>query len=429
MILLSLIAEIVACIMTIISPVIENKTIFAFVIAGIIKVVLLIILDMDKDFKSVLTSTVISFVFYIGITLKLVLNIPTSQLNKEVILGVVGIIIGCMISKLVYSNEHLILNIKYSEIITGIATLTLLSLCALVYKLFMVTDNNGKPLGDGSIAIGSFSLQLPEIIKIFLILVTFITSVLMHKRKGCIWFAYISSVFFCVLIAFYFKEYGTPLIILYFTVAIGISLGSNQKYKGKCKNQASDFLNSGNIPCVAGTLFFFAIKILKDVLYNKYPLRGISGEEIYESEDWFYRSQRLWADAPQTVEARSILKNAPFIPMNLNFDVRIPNCEPETAISDYCIVVLSLGFGKLIATLLIIAIVALLVFTFIKSDYLGKAASTMLISQIIVQVSGVIGFCFTGVNIPFISAGASSMFSSFVLITFIICSMRRKNNA
>lgn len=430
MIVLSLLSEIIASMLVIISPVISNKTATVFILAGVLKCIFLTVFDMDKDYKTVLITSITSFMFYIGIILKLVLNIPTSQMYKETLLGVAGIIVGSIIAKLIYSYDHLVvMNSKKVAKITGITTAMLLILCMIAYKLFMVTDKDDKPLGDGSIAIGSFTLQLPEFIKILLVLVTFVASLLMYKNKTYIWFVYISSVISCVLVALYFKEFGTPLLIIYFTLAIGISLSTNYKYKGKCKNKAADFLNSGFLPCIVGTLFFFAIKILKDILYQKYPLRGSIGEEIYKSEKWFDRSQRLWADAPQTAEARNILKNAPLIPLNLNFEVQIPNCEPETAISDYCTVVLSLGFGKLISILLLATFVVLLVFISKKSDYLGKAASLMMISQVTVQISGIMGFCFTGVNIPLISAGASSMFSSFVLLTFIIYSMRRNTNA
>lgn len=429
MIVLSLLSELIAFLLVIISPVISYKVAAAFILAGILRCIILTVVDMDKDYKTVLTTSIISFMFYIGIILKLVLNLPTSQMYKETLLGVAGIIVGSIIAKLIYTYNHLIMSSKKAAIITGATTLVLFTICTIAYKLFMATDKQGNPLGDGSIAIGSFTLQLPEFIKILLVLVTFVASLLMYKNKTYIWFVYISSVISCVLVAVYFKEFGTPLLIIYFTLAIGISLSTNHKYECKCKNKVSEFLNSGFLPSVVGTLFFFAIKILKDILYQKYPLRGSIGEEIYKSEKWFDRSQRLWADAPQTAEARNILKNASLIPLNLNFEVQIPNCEPETAISDYCTVVLSLGFGKFITILLLTTFVTLLAFTFIKSDYLGKAASLMMISQVTVQISGIMGFCFTGVNIPFISAGASSMFSSFVLLTFIIYSMRRNTNA
>lgn len=429
MIVLSLLSEVIASMLAIISPVISYKTAAVFILAGILRCIILTIVDMDKDYKTVLTTSIVSFMFYIGIILKLVLNIPTNQMYKETLLAISGVIIGTIIAKLIYSYKHLLMNSKKIAIITGTTTLMLFTLCTIAYVIFMAKDEQGNPLGDGSIAIGSFTLQLPEFIKILLVLVTFIASLLMYKNKGYIWFVYISSVISCVLVALYFKEYGTPLLIIYFTLAIGISLSTNHKYECKCKNKVSEFLNSGILPSVVGTLFFFAIKILKDILYQKYPLRGSIGEEIYKSEEWFDRSQRLWADAPQTAEARNILENAPLIPLNLNFEVQIPNCEPETAISDYCTVVLSLGFGKLVTILLLTTFVILLAFSAKKSDYLGKASAIMMISQVIVQVSGIMGFCFTGINIPFISAGASSMFSSFVLLTFIIYSMRRNNNA
>lgn len=429
MIVLSLLSEIIASMLAIISPVISNKTATVFILAGVLKCIFLIVFDMDKDYKTVLTTSITSFMFYIGIILKLVLNIPTSQMYKETLLGVAGIIVGSIIAKLIYSYDHLVvMNSKKVAIITGITTSMLLILCTIAYTLFMVTGKDNKPLGDGSIAIGSFTLQLPEIIKILLVLVTFISSLLMYEDKGYIWFVYIPSGISCLLVSFYFKEYGTSLLVIYFSLASGISLSTNRKYKNKCKNKVAEFLNSEIFPCIVGTLFFFVIKFLKDILYRKYPLRGSIGEEIYTG-GWFKISQRLWADAPQTAEARNILKNASLIPLNLNFEVQIPNCKPETAISDYCIVVLSLGFGKFITILLLTTFVVLLAFTFIKSDYLGKAASLMMISQVTVQISGIMGFCFTGVNIPFISAGASSMFSSFVLFTFIIYSMRRNTNA
>lgn len=424
MILLSLISEIVACIMTIISPVIENKTIFAFVIAGIIKVVLLITLDMDKDFKTVLTSTVISFVFYIGIILKIVLNIPSNQLYKEVALAAVGILTGAIACKILYNSENKILRNSKAGIISVIYVISLIAVMILLFRIFN-SEN-----GDGSIEISSVTFQLPEAIKILFVVETYMTGTLMTRNKNNIIYFYITSLATTLTLFVVFKEFGTVLISVYYTLSMAIVLSHTKKFKAQSHNKVLRVVSLGTTPYILGTIFFICVKITKNILYKMYPIRGAIGEELYGQDNrLFYLSERLWADAPQTVEARNIIKGTHYIQLNLNPDIQIPNCRPETAISDYCIVVLAQGFGKYVSVALIIGIIALLIYIFFKSDYLGKSASLMLISQIAVQIFGIMGFCFTGINIPFISTGASSMFSSFVLITFIICSMRRKNNA
>lgn len=423
MIVLSLLSEIIASMLAVISPVISNKTVLAFIFAGIIKTILLVTFDADKDYKTVITTSVISFAYYVGIILKLILNIPVNQMYKEALSGAVGIVIGIVVCKLLYSAEQKILNNSKSGIYFIIAIVSLLTVICLLYRKF----NSGN--GDGSIKIISITFQLPEAIKVMLVIGTYIVSALMTKKKENIYYFYITSIVTCLILGFVFKELGTLLIIVYYTLGTALLLSNNRRFKLKSKNKVLQFISSEITPCILGALFFVAVKIIKNILYNQYPLRGAEGERVYgQSNRRFYISERLWADAPQTTEARNIMKNTPYIQLNLNPDIKIPNCKPETAISDYCTVVLAQGFGKCIAVILLTGIVILLIYTFLKSDYLGKSASFILISQIGVQVCGIMGFCFTGVNIPFISAGASSMFSSFILITFIIFSIRRKDN-
>lgn len=410
--------------MVVISPVVAIKTIFAFIIAGIIKIILLITLDLDKDFKTLLTTNAISFVYYIGIIMKLVIDVPVYQMYKEAALAAVGILTGAIACKMLYYSEKKILNNSKAGIISVVSVISLIAVMILLFRMFN-SEN-----GDGSIEISGITFQLPEIVKILLVIETFIAAFLMQKDRGNIIYLYITAFCAAFVLAFVFRELGTLLIVVYYTLTMAIILSYTKKFKFKSRSKLLCVLSSGITPCMLGTSFFIGVKILKNLLYKKYPLRGAIGEKVYGQKDyWFYWSERLWADAPQTAEARSILNNTHLIQLNLNSDILIPNCRPKTAISDYCTVVIAQGFGKCVAAAIIIGITALLVYTFFKSDYLGKAASLMLISQISVQVSGVMGFCFTGVNIPFISAGASSMFSSFVLITFIICSMRRKNYA
>ncbi len=421
MIVLSLLSEVIASILAIISPVVSNKTVLAFLFAGIIKVALLVAFDMDKDYKTVLTVSGISFVYYIGIILKLILDIPVNQMYKEAVMGAVGIILGSIICKLLYFTEHKIMKVSRFGIYSIISLASLLTVIGIVYKLF----NSGN--GDGSIKLSGITFQLPEAIKIILVVETYIVSTLMNKNKEKILFLYVSSFATCIVLGLIFEELGTLLITFYFTLGMTLFLSNTHKFKLKSKNKVFHFICSGIIPCIFGTVFCIAIKIAKNILYKHYPLRGAAGENMYGLDNrWFNISGRLWADASQTSAARNILKDTPLLQLNLNPDIQIPNCEPETAVSDYCTVVLVQGFGKCIAITLLLGIITLLILTFFKSDYLGKASSLMLISQIAVQVSGIMGFCFTGVNIPFISAGASSIFSSSVLLAFIVYSMRRK---
>jgi cell division protein FtsW (lipid II flippase) len=121
--------------------------------------------------------------------------------------------------------------------------------------------------------------------------------------------------------------------------------------------------------------------------------------------------------------AREILQSSPFIQLNLSFTMNIPNCDLPTAISDYCLVMLTQVFGKVIGFVIPLVMIVLLIIAFTKCDCLGKCASLMMLMQIVVQISGILGFCFTGINLPIISSGASSMFSSLVLTTFISFSM------
>lgn len=427
--------EIIASVLTLISPLIPNNVIGAFVVIAIAKFFFELRLDLDSDFKATLLMIATSLFYDTGLMLKFLSGDASSvsDLKESFISVSLGIFIGFVTCKFIYSEFIQKMNSNKLSVLSFGASIIL---NIVIFLLYLVRHTQN---GDGSIfIIGGLTFQLPELLKLELIVFTYISSLLIAKDQRGIVLLYIPAMLVVTIIGGIFRELGSTLLVIYFTLIFGFVLSLKvQKHtlvKGH-STKAWGVIASSALPMILGSVFFFALGVLKRILLHKYPLRGEAGEYLYKTENggtirMFSISSRLSADAAQIQSARESFKATWPIQLNLNTELSIPNATPKTAVADYAFVVVAQAFGKYVAPLLFLLFaLCLIASVWRRGDDLAKAGATMLLLQIFVQLSGIVlHFCFTGLTIPFLSAGGSSTLSSFAIFTFILYSIRRHEN-
>ncbi|WP_303824164.1 FtsW/RodA/SpoVE family cell cycle protein [Ruminococcus flavefaciens] len=427
--------EIIASVLTLISPLIPNTVIGAFVVIAIAKLFFELRLDLDSDFKATLLMIATSLFYDTGLMLKFLSGDASSvsDLKESFISVSLGVFIGFVTCKLIYSE--LIQRMNSSKL-SVLSFRSAIILNIVIFFLYLVrhTDN-----GDGSIfIIGGLTFQLPELLKLELIVYSYIGSLLIAKDRRGIVLLYIPAALVVVIICVEFKEFGSTLLTIYFTLIVGFLLAIMAQKHKIIKGHFTKMWNvvtSSKLPLSLGSMFFIFIGMLKRILFYQYPVRGEAGEYLYRDDDgkidkMFGISSRLSADAAQIHSAIESFKVTWPIQLNLNTELSIPNATPKTAVADYAFVVVAQAFGKYVAPLLFILFaVCLIASVWRRGDFLAKAGVTMLLLQIFVQLSGIVlHFCFTGLTIPFLSAGGSSTLSSFAIFTLILYSIRRHEN-
>ena len=416
--------EVMATVLSLISPLVPNSVIGIFAIIAFIKIVVMMRYDFDKDLKALLLITAVSLFYDVGILIRFLSGhiYEISELKDTTYISLLGIIIGLVLCKSIYNKTVQEMKPVRLAILGGILFIVANAFLIILYGTLKTSN------GDGSIALDNYSFQLPELIKLELVISVYVTSKLMKTAKEYILFFYTTVLVSLVMLAGVFREWGTTLLIVYFTFVVAFFLSSSQHTHLKSHRTISKIICSNTFPITVGSIFFMICGITKRVLYNKFPYRGAKGESLYGFDNTLYNlSSRLSGDSAQVQAAHQSIKIAWPIQLNLNSELSIPNALPKTAIADYAYVMVVQAFGKLIAPLLFFSFAIALLFSIRnRGDALAKASVAMILLQIFVQISGIIfQFCFTGVNIPFLSAGGSSALSSFVLFTFILYSIRR----
>lgn len=426
--------ELVCSVLSLISEPIPNTLVLVFVFIGVCKVICKIRYDLDS--RSQLLIIAVSALYDTSLLIGYLTGLQNSitSLTKDAVCIAIGIIMSWTLGKLLY-NEHIkrISPNILSLLTVGAVLLSCGAVCAAAF-IFKVISNRG----DGSVDIAGISIQLPEILKIELVVTAYITGLLIRYRRRYIFTFYFSSAVVLFVLAVALKEGGTTLLTIYFTLAVSLilTLSGNTKHSiafigAPVPDIIGNIISSPLVPLLGTVTFFGVLGIVKRVLYTLYPVRGAKGEELYGlGNRAFSISSRLSADSAQIERAKDIFDSAPPVQVNLNNEVCIPNAELKTVLADYSFVVAGSALGRVVAeALFVFAVIALTYAAFRrKEDMLAKASAVMLLLQALVHVSGILfSFCYTGVNFPFLSVGGSSLVSSVTIAGLILISLRRSS--
>lgn len=175
------------------------------------------------------------------------------------------------------------------------------------------------------------------------------------------------------------------------------------------------------------------MKAAERVLYFIFPFRGEKGYYYLNANPDFRDSEfmaklyewslRLSADGEQIVFARDILRSSPSVRVNYLDFADIIYSDSKTALSDFVFTEFANSFGWLSAAIVIGSFIISLVIVAVKCDIKAKIPAVCLAIQALMQVSGILGYVFTGINIPFLSCGGSSAFTSFIFLAVILMSL------
>ncbi|MDO4864300.1 MAG: FtsW/RodA/SpoVE family cell cycle protein, partial [Ruminococcus sp.] len=402
------------------------------VIAGV-KMLYIVRNDLESNIRSLFLLGSVSMLYDTGILIRFITgyNTAVSALCKDAVCILLGLIVAWVVSRLIFSKKISSADPKLLVCIsTGLILLTCGAICAAAVCR-LLSDR-----GDGSVDIRGVSIQLPEILKTELVLSAALTSIAMRSKRLYIFNFYGSSAAVLFILAFVFKEYGTTLLIIYFTLAVSVLLTSARDSRPAPPTNSSDifgkidnFLCSSSMPTLFTVLFFIITGIVKRILYIRFPLRGSAGEEVYGlNNSAFNLSSRLSADSSQIEYARGVFSGSWPVQLNFNSSVRIPHAELETSLADYSFAVSGSVLGRYIALLilLVFSVSLLRIILSQREHMLARAAGAMLLLQMFVHCSGILlCFCYTGVNLPFLSVGGSSLVSSVIIASLILISRRK----
>lgn len=417
--------EIFLSILAAFSPIIPNSVILVLFGIAALKIAVMLRYDFDRDTHVRFPIEAASMFYEIGILLRFLAGHISSirGLVATLFSAVLGIVLGALLCKLLSWEKCACHPILFFLVFIVAGN----GLLLLLYLLFRTNK------GDASIGFGVFTFQVPELIKIKLVLTAYFTWEAMQnrKRKAYIWMLYADFIISIALLLF-IRETGTCLILLYFALVMAFLLLWKQGTVGVPKFAAARLACSSHFPVVFGILFFAVTGVTKRILYQVYPYRGADGEHAYQDLEDIPKvlvtlSTRLSGDSSQVTGAWKTIKHTAPIQFNFNTKITIPYATSKEAISDFAYVSLVEAFGNLIAlALLLLFIAALLWAVWRRGDMLAKASAAMLLLQTLVQISGLVfRFCFTGVNIPFLSTGGSTAISSFLFLTVLILSIQK----
>lgn len=349
----------------------------------------------------------------------------------------IGLVTGAWVVRKM--NEHTFGDNKSIALITGIlAVMVLISFTPLV------------DTGDGAIGIKSFSLQMPELLKTGLVILGCAAAERIRREKS--YKRYIgvflaAAVLIVLTILFKIKETGTSILLIYTTIAALFFYSADTKER--VRNEKSKMLRavlSPQAPMFMLSGFLFFIGSLRRMLYSYFPIRGRMGEQyIYthfpQSNNlslWeklkdpaviYDYSSRLSGDSSQTVLARAQFKEQFAVWGQFsNFEPVAYDTKVKVSLCDYAIVTLAQGLGKVTAVVIVSVFIISLTAAIIRCSTKGRIAATVLAVQAFMQISGVLlKFCFTGINIPFLSAGGSSVITSVILLMIVLTDLNKQS--
>ena len=328
-------------------------------------------------------------------------KITSSNLGNIFIKQIIFYIIGFIILIISYYNKKRIT--KYSFI------LYLFFNALLLILLFMGISINGSRCW---LIIGPISFQPSEFMKIILIIIIArILSKNRSKKNLKKEFKMLSTIFIIVLIPsiLTFLEPDTGVILIYFIIAISMIL-----YRGINKKWYLIIL--AIIGCIS-VIVFLLIILKKDILIN------------FLDNSIFYRIDRLlnWQNQSGYQLENSIITIASSGLFGFGIN-KIPLYFPEAS-TDFIFTTFSSIFGFIGNIILFITIIYfdINILKIIKKkikksdEYIIIGLFSMIIYQQIQNISMTIGLLpITGITLPFISYGGSSLLSYMFIIGIIL---------
>jgi len=220
--LVAILPEITASLVTLISPAIPKELILVFVPFALLKVMYMMRNDIENDVRSLAFIAAISCNYDASLLNRFLTGYDNeiSGIVKDLICIAIGAVGGHLIIKLLNSS---IMERASPKTVRLAALLVVFLSCGAIMAAFIVSKLMRKtlsPRGDGSIDVWFVSVQLPEVLKIELVIAAHLTKQLMKHKREYLTVFYISAGVIILTIAVAFKEFGSILQLLYFTFAV-----------------------------------------------------------------------------------------------------------------------------------------------------------------------------------------------------------------
>ena len=326
----------------------------------------------------------IPVLFLVTLGLSVAAHRGTSALIKQFICLVLGVIGALILSKIIISSKRA-LNLRFIVFVLG----------GVLFgaNLFFGVIYNGA---QNWLSIGGFTFQPSEFIKIALIFISGASVEKLSSIKDIFLFAVFSV--FCLGSLFYLSDFGTALIyaVVFFTV-ISIRL---------CSVKLIAVLSALAVVCGG------AIMILFPYVAKRIFSFGKAFENAYDS-------------GYQQTRAMIALASGGLFGVGGGKGTLIKVAAADT---DIVYGLISEEFGLIVslcalAVFIIFVLYSIRVLTSSKSTYYSITAcatSVLLLAQTALNVFGTLDMLpFTGVTLPFISNGGSSLLSCLVLTAFL----------
>lgn len=338
--------------------------------------------------------------------------LPSSYNNlfvKQILWYILGYI--CLVF---FSNAKNNFLYKYSNIFYWVGILT------LILVLFFGTESNGAKCWFNIPGIGS--IQPSEFMKIFLIL-KISKTLIQYDNQGIVRnfkneFKIICKCFIITFIPAFltFLEPDTGIVFIYFSITIIMLFVYGIRYRW--------FFSLFGIALILIGAFLFLFFLKQDLFISLF------------GTNFFYRMDRLldWSDGSgmQLTNALAATGSAGLFGYGLN-NTPIYFPEPQT---DFIFSVFASNFG-FFGSIILISIIIYFDMQIIKiginSDnqfkYIISGIISMLLFQQIQNIGMNIGLLpITGITLPFISYGGSSLLSYMMIVGIIINISNKKNN-
>ena len=323
-------------------------------------------------------------IFLSGLGLTLISHASPQESFVQLISIAIGMTLFCFILWFI-KNPDIIGNLRI--------LIALLAIGLFIVNLALAKEINGAR---NWISIASFSVQPSEFIKIAFIFVGASTLDDLQTTKSLTWFIAFSSI--CIGCLFLMKDFGTACIFFIAFLVIA-------------------FMRSGSIrtlilSCSTALLGIFLILTFKPYIKDRFSVWGHAFEHI--NDLGFQQTRVLTYSASGgllgTGVGNGYLKNIFASTGDLMFGLI---CEEMGLIIAITVALIIAGF----------AFLARSQSTKSRSTFYSIAscaAATMLIFQTALHIFGTTDILpLTGVTLPFVSLGGSSMISSFGLLAFI----------
>lgn len=350
------------------------------------------------DKLDMITMNISCFVFELGILLNIYSGVTKeSSCLFDAAIFLAGLIAGLILYKLGNAKK----------------TTTILVIAWGITILLFVIYFKKAPFINGSrnwINVGGVSIAIAEIYKLLYVIVFSMTAKIYSKSgNGLIQF-YCYSCLSCTAFVLLIKEGGTAMEIMYVTLIYGIYISN------KNKENSHNLLTSPKFPIISAVIIAGLLSVGKKIL-----LFYCNHNEV--SDRLMLISNRLNTTPLQVENAKERLLSSPLLAFTLTTYERIPFGTNESTVTDFAFTNLCNIFGFLLPiTTLSMLITCLIKSSFKRKDnYLAIGACLLWIVEILTHILGGLDLFipFTGVVLPLVSPGKSSLFIHSIFIFFI----------